>query len=133
MVENIRTNVGVCAGISTGAVVGEGRILATADQLVVALYGALARRGVGTKPGNESGCAARNTRNVGVGVDGIGLGPGGGGVKSRLLVSRAAVETGPLVVGAGDGEVTGELDLSILNGGVEVLGGAISTDVGEEV
>ena len=35
---------------------------------------------------------------------------------------------------AGDGEVTGELDLSnILNSGIEVLGGATSIDVGEEV
>jgi len=37
-------------------------------------------------------------------------------------------------VGAGDGEVTRELDLSnILNSCVEVLGGATSIDVGEEV
>ena len=35
---------------------------------------------------------------------------------------------------AGDSEVTKELDLSnILNSGIEVLGGATSIDVGEEV
>ena len=37
-------------------------------------------------------------------------------------------------MGAGDGEVSGESDLSnILNGGVEVLGGTISINVGEEI
>jgi len=37
-------------------------------------------------------------------------------------------------VGAGDREVTRELDLSgTLDSGVEVLGDAVSTDVGEEV
>ena len=37
-------------------------------------------------------------------------------------------------MGAGDSEVTGELDLcNILNSGVEVLGGATGVDVGEEV
>ena len=35
---------------------------------------------------------------------------------------------------AGDGEGTGELDLdNILNGGVEVLGGAVTIHVGEQV
>ena len=35
---------------------------------------------------------------------------------------------------AGDGEFTGELDLSnVLDGGVEVLGGTVGIDVSEEV
>jgi len=37
-------------------------------------------------------------------------------------------------MGAGDGEGTRELDLNdILNFGIEVLGGPVTTDVGEQV
>jgi len=50
----------------------------------VALYGALARRGVGTEPGSVSGCAARDTGNIGVGVGGVGLGASSSGVELGL-------------------------------------------------
>ena len=89
---------------------------------------------VGTEPPSVSGGAARDIRNVGVGVTGIGLGVIGGGVNLRLLVGRAAVEASPFAVDSGDGEVSREPDLrSIFNGRVEVLGGAISINVDEAV
>ena len=57
--EDIRTYVTVAASISAGAaVVGEARELAAADQLEVALDGALSSSGVGTEPGSVSGRAA---------------------------------------------------------------------------
>lgn len=44
------------------------------------------------------------------------------------------MEASPLVVDAGDGGNTGELDLGNgTHGGVEVFGGAIVIDIGEEV
>jgi len=106
----------------------------TVDQAEVALDGALASSGVGAEPGLVSVRAARNTSKIRVGPAGVGLGARGGGADLRLSGRRAADETSPLVVDAGDGEVTRELDLNdVLNSGVEVLGGAVSIDVGELV
>ena len=106
------------------------------DQLEVALDDALPSSSVGTKPGIVSGRAARVAAKVIVGRDGIGLGASSGGVELRLSECRATDEGSPLGmdVGVGNGEVTGELDLGdVLNSGVEILGTAISVDVGEKV
>ena len=60
------------------------------------------------------------------------------GVTSRslsehLLNIQAACEVFPLVMDAGDSEVSRELNPSnILNSGVEIPGGAIGIDVGEQ-
>lgn len=90
-------------------------------------------RVVFTKPGGVSGRAALQTRNVTVCIESIHLCPIGRVGELRLLGRRAAVEVSPLVVAAGNGEVTGELNLSnTLNSGVEVLGGAVGVDIGKE-
>ena len=92
------------------------------------------RRGVGTEPGSVSERATRDTRKVRVGVSSIGLGASNGGVELQLPGRRAAGERRPLVVDASDSEVTRELNPStILNSGEEVLWGAVSIDIGEEV
>ena len=117
-----------------GAVVVEIRELMAADQLEVVLDDVLASRNVGTEPGGVSRRAAIDTRNVSVGVVGIGLGVRSGSVKYRLPVRRATDETDPLVVDAGDSKGTREVNLSdILNGGIDDLEGAVGIDVGEQV
>ena len=60
---------------------------------------------------------------------------GRSGVHEPLLLGRrAAVEADPLLVNAGDGKATREVNLgSILTDGINVLEGAISIDVGEQV
>ena len=132
--KGIRTDVGVGIRRGAGAVIGEARELTAVDQPEVILDDGLASSGVGTKPGPVSGRAARDTLKVSIGPPGVGLSVGSGGVELCSSGGRAADEDGPLVVYVGDGEVTGELDLSdILNGGVEALGGAVSIDVGEQV
>ena len=130
----MRTNVGEYVISTAVTAVGEARETMTADQLEVVLDGALARSGVGTEPGLVSGCAARDTRNVRVGIIGVYLGAINGVLEEDTVNPRAALEGGPFVVDAGNGEVTGELNLgNILNCGVEVLGGAIRIDVDEQV
>ena len=100
----------------------------------MALDGALVRRGVGTEPDSVSGRVTRDTQKVRVGIISIVLSVGGGGIELRLLGCRAANEEGPLFVGTGDSEVTRKFNLgNIPNGGEQVLGGATSIDVGEEV
>jgi len=100
----------------------------------VALDGGLAIAVVGTEPGSVPGCGVRDTHDVRVGPIGIVFGVTGGCNNVRLLIIRAAVEGSPLAMCAGDGEVARELDPgSSLNGTVEVLGGAIGVDVGEQV
>ena len=130
--KHIRTDVGVGARSGTGAVVGEARECMAVDQPVVVLDSALTSGGVGTEPGLVSVRAARDTHKIRVGPTGVGLGAGSGGDELGLSDGRAADVRGPLVVVAGDGEFTGELDLGdILNGGVKILGGTVSIDVGE--
>ena len=104
------------------------------DQLEVVLDGVLARSSVGTEPDLVSVRTARDTLKVRVGLAGVGLCAISGDVKLQLSDRRAEDERSPLVVGAGDGEFTRELELgNILNGGVEVLGCTVSIDVGEQV
>ena len=96
--------------------------------------GALARTGVYTKPRSVSGPAARDIQKVREGITGICLSMSSGGPDLHLHLRRTADGNEPPVVGTGDSEVARELDLGdILNCGVEVVGGAISIDVGEEV
>ena len=129
--KGIRTDVSVDARSVAGAVVVEIRELTAADQLEVVLDGVLASCNVGTEPGVVSRGAAIDSLNVSVGVVGIGLGVRGGGVEHHLLVRRATEEN-PLVVDARDGKSTREVNLSsILNGGMEMLEGAVGIDVGE--
>ena len=64
----------------------------------------------------------------------MNLGGRSGSSKPCLPGRRAADETNPLLVNAGYGKGTGEVNLSsILNGGIDVLEGAIGIDVGEQV
>ena len=131
--EYIRTDIGVGISISAGAVVGEARVLTTIHQLVVVLDSVLPSSVVDTEPASVSGSAALHTRNIAVGIKSIHLSPVGCGNKLRLLGRRAAVEVGPLVVGAGNCEGTGELNFSNTpNSGVEDLGGTVGVDIGEE-
>ena len=105
-----------------------------ADQLVVVPDGVLTSSGVGTEPGVVSVRAARHTIKVRVSPGGVGLSVTGSGGELCLPDRRAADVTGSLFMGAGDGEGTGELEFSdILNSGVEVIGLAIATDIGEQV
>ena len=98
------------------------------------LDGALAIVNVGAEPGSEPGRVAGNTRNVRVSVGSIALGNGGGVVDFGMLLVRATVKISPLVVDTGDGQFTREIDLcNIPNSGIDVLGGTVSIDVGEEV
>ena len=133
--KDIRTYVGINGRIGAGAaVVGEVRELTAANQPEVILDSALARSGVGTKPGVVSVRAARDTLDVSVGRVSVILGIRSGGVDLCLSGRRATDVGSPLVLDVENGEVTGELDHSnVLGGGVEVLGGAISIDVGEKV
>ena len=88
---------------------------------------------VGTKPGLVSARVARHTPNVGVGFAGVGLGTINGVFKEHSLEPFAAREGSPLVADTGDREVSREPNLcSILNSGVEVLGGPASIDVSEQ-
>jgi len=131
--EYIRTDVGVGISLSAGAIVGEARVLTAIHQLVMSLDSVLLSIAVGTEPASVSGRGALHARNITVGVEGIHLSPSGCVVELRLLGRRAAVEAGPLVEAAGNGEGARELNLSnTLNSGVEVLGGAISVDIGEK-
>jgi len=132
--ENIRTDISVEVVSSAGAVVGETREVAAADQLEVDLDGAPAAVVVATEPPRISGGAVRDIHNVGVGFVGEALGIIGGSIDLRLLVGRAAIEASSFVVGAGDSEVTREFDLrSPLNNGFEMLGSTTGVDVDEEV
>ena len=133
--KDIHTDVGKLDRVGAGAaVVGEARELTAANQPEVILDGILARSGVGTKPGGVSGCAMRDTLDVSVGRVSVVLSISGGGVDQRLSWQRAIDVGSPLVLDVENGEVAGELDHSnVLGGGVEVLGVAISIDVGEKV
>ena len=129
----MRTDVSPTTRSGAGTVVGEAREVAAADQPEVGLHGALAGIGVGTEPGFVSVRVARDTKKVRVGLVGGVLGITSGGFYEDLLGIRAARVRFPLVVGAGDSKVTRELNPSnFLNSGVEVLGGAIRIDVGEQ-
>jgi len=97
--ESVGIDVSIGVGSSAGAtVVGEARELAAADQPEVVLDDALARRGVGTEPGSVSERATRDTPNVRVGSDGIGLGAGSSSVDLDSPGRRATDEGSPLVV-----------------------------------
>jgi len=101
--------------------------------LVVVLDSALPSRVVGTEPASVPGRTARDTRNVSEGFGSIGLGTSSRGVELRLLGGRTAVEAGPLDKGAGNCEGAGEVHLSnIPDSSVEVPGGAVGINVGEE-
>lgn len=85
-----------------------------------------------TKPGNVSGRVARETLKIRVGIVGILLGAGDDCADLQLPGERAADELGPLVVDAGDSKVTREFECGeSLYSGIEVLGGAITIEVGE--
>lgn len=106
------------------------------DRPEVVLDGFLERVIVPTEPVKVSGCELREIPEVRVGPSGVGIGEGGSGSESQLLVRRAARELGgtPLEVDTGYGETTRESDLGdILNSRVEVLEGAVSIDIYEEV
>ena len=82
--KDIRTDVGVGAGGSAGAIVGEARELMAVDQPEVLLDGVLARSGVGTEPGLVSVGAARDTKKVRVSPGSVGLSASSSGVELRL-------------------------------------------------
>ena len=87
-----------------------------------------------TKPRSVSGTALRGIHKVGEGFTGICLSTSSGNPELELHLRRAADGGEPPFVGTGDSKVAREVHLSnILNCGVEVVGGAISIDVGEEV
>jgi len=116
-----------------GAVVGEARESAVLDQQEVVLGDVLVFDVGCTEPSNVSGRVSRETLEVRVGFNGILIGAGGDGADLQLPGKRAADELGPFFVDAGDSEVTGEFECgNSLNSGIEVLGGLISIDVGEE-
>ena len=122
------------ADTSITTVVCETREIAAADQLEVVLDEVLASLDVGTEPRGVSTRGARDTLKVRVGLSGKILGGRSGECDPLLHGRRAADETNPLVVDAGDGNDTREVNLSnVLNGGIDVLDGVISTDVGEQV
>ena len=119
--------------LTAGAVVGEARESTGLNQLEVVLDDVLVISVGCSEPGSVSGRGARETFKVRVGVVGILLGAGGGSADRQLPGKRAAVELGPLVVDAGDSEITREFECgNTLNSGIEVLGGTIGIDVGEE-
>ena len=96
--------------------------------------GVLASLGVDTEPSGVSRLAARETPHVSVGVSGISLGVHGGGSDLLLPERRAADVSNPVVVDAGDGEGTREVNFrSVRSVGIDVLEGAITIDVGEQV
>jgi len=132
---DIRTDIGINGRFGAcAAVVDEVRESTAANQPEVTLDNTLARSGVGTKPGVVSVRAARDALDVSVARASVALGIRSGGVDLRLSGRRATDVGGPLVLDVGNGEVTGELDHNnVLDGGVEVLEGAISLDVGEKV
>ena len=133
-VENVRTHVGEGIRLGAGAIVGEAREPLAVDQPEVVLDDLPARLGEGTEPGLVSVRAGPESLNVRVGLSGVILGVLSGGFDDLLLGPRAGRVADPLVVGPGDGEVAGEPDLgNILNSGANILGGAISVDVGEQV
>ena len=130
----IRTDVSVDVSGGTGAVVSEAREFVAVDQPEVLLNDVLASYNVGAEPGSVSRRAGRDTRNVSVGVSGISLGVRSGSSELGLPGRRAADEANSLVVDTGDGKVARDVDLSsVLNGGIDVLDGAINIDVGEQV
>ena len=134
--KGVRTDVGIPGRLAAGfrAVVGEVRKFMATNQPEVVLDDVLASSGVGTEPLGVSGRGGRDTLKVRVGVAGIGLGVRNGGADLRLLVRRAVVIGSPLAAETRDGKGTREPNLSnILNGGIEVLEGAISIDIGEQV
>ena len=93
-----------------------------------------ARSKEGTEPSGVSRPAGRDTCKVRVAVSGIGLGVRSGSFDQRLPGRSAADEANPLVVDGGEGKATREVNLSsVLNGGVDILDGAIGIDVGEQV
>ena len=130
----IHRDEGVNARVDPGAVVGGARESTAADKPEVVLDDVLAVSGVGTEPGSVSGGAVRDAPNVRVRFVSVGLGVSSGGVKLGLLGRRAAGEGCAIVIDAGDSEVARRFGLSnILNSHVNVLGGAVNIDTGEEV
>ena len=132
-----RTDIGVNAGLVARTGVAEARKIAAIDQPEVGLD-CVRVIGIGyTEPGGISERARRScteTHNVIIRLAGITLGVGSGLVDLRLLDERAATVGSPLIVDAGDGECTRQVDINnIFNSGVEIIGSAISVDVGEEV
>ena len=133
--KDIRTD--VCEGVSTtaAAVIDEARERVDPHHPEGFLDDDLAIKGVFTEPGNVS---ARGMLIVDIikefeGFPGKDLGTHGGDEDIKFLFRRAVFGESPLVVDAGDSEVTREGNLSnILNSGVEVFGGAINIDIGEE-
>ena len=116
------------------AVVSEVREIAAADQPEVLPDDILARIKEGTEPSGVARPAGRDTRKVRVAVIGISLGVRRGTYDQRLPGRSAVDVANPLVVDTGDGEATGEVNLSsVLNGGIDILDGAINIDVGEQV
>ena len=77
----MRTDVGERSRVSASTIIGEARVFAAADQFEVVLDSALARSGVSTEPSAVSRRAARDTRNVRVGVGSVGLRARGRGIE----------------------------------------------------
>lgn len=131
--KDTRTGVGGRGADSAGTFVGECAESIATDQPEVVLDDGRAIIGVITKPGSVSIRVFRGKQKGSVGVGSISLGITGGSVDRRLLLWRAAIVS-PLLVDAGDGKVSGELNLSgILNSGEEVSGGVVGIDVDEVV
>ena len=78
--KDIRTDIGVDASISAGAVVGQVREAPAVDPLEVFLDVGPAIVGVFTKPGSVPVRGARDTHNVSISFDSVTLGVVSGGV-----------------------------------------------------
>jgi hypothetical protein len=113
----MRTDVSVGAEYSAGAGVGVTLESTAVNPPKLGLDDALAVKGVATEPGSVPGRVTRDTRNVIEGVFGQGLGASSGVSDNRPPVPRAT--SVPLVMDAGDSEVTRNVDLgNVFNSGV---------------
>jgi len=130
----MRTDEGRASRNGAGTVITEAREFVVVYLPEVVFDGGPARISVGAEPGPVSARVARHTLSVRVGFAGEGLGTFDGVFEEHPFDPSAAREGSPLIVDAGDSEVAKELDLcNILNGGAEVLEGAIGINVSEQV
>jgi len=131
----MRTDEGRAIRSGAGTVVSEARESVAVDHPEAVFDSAPANSAVGAEPGPVPARVARHTLNLRVGFAGVGLGTINGVFKEHLF-EPSAVHEGhiPFVMDAGDSEVARELNpCNILNSGAEVLWGAASIDVSEQV
>lgn len=86
----VGVDISVGAAVRARAVVGEGRESVSRDGSEVGLDGALAGGGVGAEPGVVAGSASRDTSEVVLGVEGVGLGSRSSGDEGGLASGGAA-------------------------------------------